>query len=196
MDATPSSSTDPRRWEVIGAPIALIAVFLLTVILGRALWSGPATVGAASAANGPAAQQTAHTGQDVMPAQQDNGDMITLVTVGIASTVPNGSDVSVSGGLLATLTLSPGEDRYSRQLDVYLHDAQPSPRAIDGATVQATGRMRYMDHGTFRQMAVVAGDGHYFLPLTFPMPGEWEVELQLDGPRDHGKLTLNLDLFD
>ncbi len=176
-------------------PLALVTALVLAAMLARFVTSEPTATVAASPDNPVPARQDTRGGSKILLTESNGDETITLVTAGIASSLPNGGDVPVSGGLLAALTLNPGNDRYSRQLDVYLHDAQASPAAIDGAAVLATGRMRYMDHGTFRQVAVEAGDGQYVVPLTFPMPGEWEVALQIDAPREQGKLTLNIDLF-
>jgi hypothetical protein len=42
--------------------------------------------------------------------------------------------------------------------------------------------MRAMDDGTFREIATVAGGGRYALPLAFPMPGEWQLDLEIRMP--------------
>src|SRR6266542_3071482 len=61
---------------------------------------------------------------------------------------------------------------------------QPPPDAVrgvpvSGARVVATGHMRFMDHGSFRQAATPSSDGQYALPLAFAMPGEWRVDLDI-----------------
>lgn len=123
-------------------------------------------------------------------------DTLALVTTGIASPFTNGGETPIAGALTATLTLSPGPARYSREIDLYLRNQQASPEAVEGATVRLTGRMRYMDHGTFRQVAAPAGGGHYRLPIELPMPGEWDLELQVETPAQRGDLHLNLDLYE
>ena len=68
--------------------------------------------------------------------------------------------------------------------------------AVDDATVLATARMRYMDHGTFRQVAAPSDGGHDRLLLVFPMPGEWDLGLQIQTAANRGELRLSLDLYE
>jgi len=93
------------------------------------------------------------------------------------------------------LFFAPGDERYGRNLDLYLYHLDAST-SLDPATIQVTGRMRYMEHGTFRQIALPVGEGHYLLLLQFPMPGEWQLELEITATGVQNTIYLDLNLFD
>lgn len=122
-------------------------------------------------------------------------DRLQLVVAGIPSPFASGGEVPLAGDLVAQLTVEPGEVRHSRRLDVRLHRTS-GLEAVEGATILATGHMRYMDHGTFRQVAQPAGEGHYLLLLPFAMPGEWQLDLEIATPAERATVQLNLDLLE
>lgn len=184
--ALPNASSRRRR---------AVALMLAALVAGSLVYTLASAAAAALTRPG-AAEPDQHHEHDAVPPPPASRDTVALVTAGIASPLASGSEIPIAGSLLATLTLGPGNARYGRELDVYLHEHQASPKAVDGATVQVTGRMRYMDHGTFRQIAVPVGGGHYLVSIDLPMPGEWDLELQIDAPTQRGVLRLNIDLYD
>lgn len=124
-----------------------------------------------------------------------NADDLQLVTGGIAQAYAGGDAIPVAGDVAATLTLAPGDARHSRRADVFLYRRMPS-EPVNDATIQATAHMRYMDHGTFREIALASDAGHYVLPLEFPMPGEWELDLEITAQNTHSTIHFDLNLVD
>ena len=122
-------------------------------------------------------------------------DDLEIVTVGIAQPYVSGEPIPIAGDVTATFTLAPGEARHSRRADVLLY-RQTSSEPVNDATIQTTARMRYMDHGTFRAVALASEDGHYVLPLEFPMPGEWVLDLEITAQNTHGTIRFDLNLVD
>lgn len=122
-------------------------------------------------------------------------DDLQLVVAGFASPFSNGSEIPVAGDLLAGLTMTPGDERYSREMVVHLyHQASSTP--VEDAAIQATASMRFMDHGTFRQIAFNVGQGNYLLLLPFPMPGEWRLDLEIGASDRQDNIRLDVSLFD
>ena len=129
------------------------------------------------------------------PVDESTPDDLQLVVAGFASPFSNGSEIPVAGDLVAQVTVTPGDERYGRDVELYLYH-QTSSQPLDDATIQVEASMRYMEHGTFQQSALNLGDGYYILLLPFPMPGEWQLELQivtLDAP---GTIRLDINLFE
>ncbi len=91
--------------------------------------------------------------------------------------------------------INPGDERYSRNVDLYLYH-QASSEPVEEATVQATASMRFMDHGTFQQAALNLGGGHYLVLLPFPMTGEWQLKFDIAAPDPSGAIWLDIDLFE
>ncbi|MBI3943793.1 MAG: hypothetical protein HY326_12325 [Chloroflexi bacterium] len=134
------------------------------------------------------------TGRVPTPTGVSN-DALELLVGGISRPLTNGSEITIAGDLQAQLTFSAGDKHYFRNLDLYLYHLD-STRPEENATIELTGRMRYMDHGTFRQVAIPLGGGHYLLPLEFPMPGEWQMGLDIGAAGSPSSVIINLDLFD
>jgi hypothetical protein len=79
-------------------------------------------------------------------------------------------------------------------VDLYLYRQTPTD-PID-ATVQAAARMLYMDHGIFRPVILRGDKGHYVLPIQFPMPGEWQVDVEIGVAGKQATLQVLMDVFD
>ncbi len=56
--------------------------------------------------------------------------------------------------------------------------------------------MRFMDHGTFHQIAFNVGGGNYILLLPFPMPGEWRLDIEIGASDRQDTIRLDISLFD
>ena len=194
-EATPRG-TRLSAWRVVGRTvIASLVAGWLTYLLGMA--AVPVFPGLAE----PAAPVAAAPAKDIPggnPTGEDSGytvDDLQLVVAGIANPFANGGETPVAGDVMAQLTFTPGDERYGRNLDLHLYQLGNST-PIDDATVQVTGRMRYMEHGTFRQIALPVGEGHYLLLLQFPMPGEWELELEITAAGAQNTIYLDLNLLE
>ncbi len=126
--------------------------------------------------------------------QNDSQDNLQLVVAGIARPFASGDSIAVSGDVMAKVIVERGEERYSRVIDLYLYHLATS-KPLDDFNVQLTGSMRYMDHGTFRSVPLQSDRGHYILPLAFVMPGEWEVDLDIQVSGKRTKMQIQIDLY-
>lgn len=191
-----SKSQRHAAWRAIGkVMIASLVAGWLTYLLGIA--AVPVFPGLAEPA-APAAIASAEDTAELNPTGESLAsvdDNLQLVSGGIASPFANGGEVPVAGEVMAQLTFGPGEERYGRELDLYLYGPEASA-PLDGAVIQATASMRYMDHGTFRPIAYPTVEGHYLLLLQFPMPGEWRLELEITAAGAQNTIYLDLDLFE
>lgn len=183
----------------------------LAVFAAVAFGAGWATYGVANAADSVlesigvvAAHENVETvakrvaSADAAPAwRKGDGDQIELVVAGIATPFVNGSPVSVGKDLMAEFTVKPSDDgRFWRTLDVYLYPADAPASGVGDAKVKASAHMRYMDHGAFQRSAVPVGDGHYLVELPFPMPGEWEIVLEIGARDTDNTLQIAIDILD
>jgi hypothetical protein len=117
-----------------------------------------------------------------------------VVVAGIGTPLASGDARPVAGDLLAQVTFGTGVERFGRELDLRLYRSSGAP--VSNASIVATGQMRFMDHGTFRQAATPSVDGQYVLPLAFVMPGEWRVDLEIATPTERANMQLDLDFID
>ncbi len=192
-----------RRPAVLARHRALGAV-ALALVAGSALYVGASAlersdlearaetpvIGSAARSTGDRRGQT--TSGTQLVADQP-GDRLALVVAGIATPFENGTAVPVAGDLSAVVTVRPTAVRFSRDIEVNLVRAgQP----VDGASVKASGQMRFMDHGSFKQVAAATGDGRYLVLARFTMPGEWQLDLDVQAGSQHGSILLDLDLFE
>ncbi len=119
-------------------------------------------------------------------------DRVELVVGGIPRLLPDGDPISVVDDLRGRVTLRRLADvRFARVLGVKL-DGDSGP--VEGASILVDGRMRHMDHGDFRVIAVAAGPGSYVAPLAFSMPGEWDLQLTIVARGRSGTVSLGLDV--
>jgi hypothetical protein len=121
-------------------------------------------------------------------------DRLQVVVAGIGTPLSSGDTLPVAGDLEAQITVAPGPARSNRELGLQLFHAGGAP--VSNATIVASGHMRYMDHGAFRQAATQSEDGQYELPISFAMGGDWQIDLDIATPSEHGSVQLDLDLID
>ena len=122
-------------------------------------------------------------------------DRLQLVVAGIARPLVSGQVVPVAGDIEAHIALARTAARFDRDLQIELFHSGGVPAS--GATIVATGHMRFMDHGSFKQAAAprpIAGE--YEVPLQFAMPGEWQIELEVVTTGKQSSIQLDLDLLD
>ncbi|MBI3536610.1 MAG: hypothetical protein HY070_03450 [Chloroflexi bacterium] len=121
-------------------------------------------------------------------------DNLQLVIGGMPQPFNFQNEIPIAGDLQAKLEIQPGDERYTRTAELFLYQAT-AQQPIDSTRILVTGRMRYMDHGTFRQVAERLGDGHYAINLPFAMPGEWELDFDIGAMEKQRTLTVFIDLF-
>jgi YtkA-like len=121
-------------------------------------------------------------------------DRLQIVVGGIAAPLVSGQDVPVAGDLDAHIALARTATRFDRDLQIELRSGGVP---VSGATIVATGHMRFMDHGSFKQAAAPGRTaGEYDIPLPFAMPGEWQIDLEVVTTGKHLPIQLDLDLLD
>ncbi len=113
----------------------------------------------------------------VAPVRAVPADRLQVVVAGIGTPLANGDSLPIAGELVAQITSLAGDTHFGRDINLRLTRSGGVP--VSGARVVATGHMRFMDHGSFRQAATPSSDGQYALPLAFAMPGEWRVDLDI-----------------
>lgn len=128
-------------------------------------------------------------------AQEDIPDAIALIAPGFPRDLTNGDAVPLVGDVMVRLGVSKREKRFSRNLDLYLYH-KTSAQPIDDATVQITGKMRYMGHGDFESVPLQSEGGHYILLLPFAMDGEWQLDLVIEIAGKPTKMQLEIDLYE
>ncbi len=134
----------------------------------------------------------AAAGRETAPAPATPADRIQLVEAGFARPLADGDDVPVAGALSATVSVRPlAAIRSARVADIVLRGAGGAP--VADASVGISGRMRYMDHGSFTVAATPSGDGHYVAPLLLAMPGSWVLDVTVKTASDSGSIELELD---
>jgi hypothetical protein len=107
------------------------------------------------------------------------------------------TELPVAADLAAKVAVRPtGDQRYGRDVDLYLYRKGADSPPVEYATVRVAGHMRYMDHGSFRQVALPGGGGHYLVPVQFLMAGEWTIDLDIRAPGSQGALSLDVDIFE
>ena len=124
----------------------------------------------------------------------DPADRIRVMVAGIPAPYASGDNLPIAGDLEAQISIAPGAARFDRELTLRL--LHSDDESVAGAAVVAAGHMRYMDHGAFRQAASPSDNGEYVLPLSFAMRGEWQIDLDVSTPTEHGIIQLELDLVD
>ena len=127
-----------------------------------------------------------------LPQELSAPDRVLVVRAGVPVDDPL-TDLAVAGDVDATLQLAPTETRHERVLTLTLR--QRGGAVLD-ATVEVVGRMRFMDHGSFRVAGTAAGDGRYVAVLPLAMPGEWRLAIDVATGRDSGEIGIDLDTFD
>ncbi len=156
---------DVRRWAL---PAILAAI--LVVPIAAAVLTQPAAPPAAATPRG--------------------AETLSLVVGGIPTPLGADQEIPVAGDLVARATVG-RENGTTRRLELQLSGGDGRPRE---ATVLVSGRMRYMDHGSFVAAAIPAEPGRYVTTLPFAMTGEWELRLDISGVAAPGRITLDLDV--
>ena len=176
--------------------ITFLGSLLLAALI---LWtSGLFGAGLARIRLGPGASPR-EAGRSAAPESRPAGrqDSVQLVVAGLAQPVTADTELPLSADLAARVDVrQPDEQRYGREVDVYLYRKGASDLPVEDATIAAAGHMRFMDHGSFRQVALYRGEGHYLLPVQFLMAGEWALDLDIAAPGGQGVLRLDVDIYD
>lgn len=127
--------------------------------------------------------------------QDDIPDAFALIAPGLPRDLESGDAVPIAGDVMVQFNITKSPKRFTRNLDLYLYH-KTSSAPIDDATIQIAGKMRYMDHGDFQPAPLQSENGHYVVPLSFSMPGEWLVDLEIGIAGKQTKMQLEVDLYE
>jgi YtkA-like len=116
-----------------------------------------------------------------------------LVVAGIPQPLP--ASIPLTGDLAASVALANGDDSYARVVDLYLFREDDAGTGVDGATVRATVRMELMDHGTVHAEGAAGGGGHYQIPLSLEMAGDWQLEIEIVTPEEQATVVFSLAVW-
>ena len=105
-----------------------------------------------------------------------------------AVALENGGRVPLGEDKLAEVFLSPYPPDWNTDLHLFLLD-NTEFKPIQKVDVDLEYDMVWMDHGIDAQIGTKLDEGHYLLPLSFLMYGDWNVDVRLDF-LDEGKKHL------
>ena len=93
----------------------------------------------------------------------------------------NGGRVPLSEDKIAEVFLAPYPPDWQTDLHLFLLGAEDYQPVTD-VEVDLKYEMVYMDHGIDAQVGTKLTDGHYVLPLSFLMYGDWLVDVTVEFP--------------
>lgn len=100
---------------------------------------------------------------------------------GEATAMENGGRVSLGDDKVVEVFLSPYPPDWQTDLHLFLMDKETFGPITD-VDVDLTYDMVFMDHGIDTQTGIKLEDGHYVLPLSFLMYGDWNVDTTVQLP--------------
>ncbi|MEV6772098.1 FixH family protein [Nocardia sp. NPDC051030] len=93
-----------------------------------------------------------------------------------------------AGPYLVTLTVADGTPRTGdNTVDLEITDQKGDPAAPDKVSVEPA--MPQMGHAVPPNPATSAAPGHYRATVSLPMPGQWEIAVNLSGSQGSGRAT-------
>jgi len=117
-----------------------------------------------------------------------------FVQNGEATAMDNGGRVPLGEGRVAEVFLSPYPPDWQTDLNLFLLDKETYQPVTD-VDVDLEYDMVYMDHGIDAQTGTKVADGHYVLPLSFLMYGDWSVDVTLQLPEGKKHLRFIVKFF-
>ena len=117
-----------------------------------------------------------------------------FVQEGEATAMENGGRVALGKDKIAEVFLVPYPPDWQTDLNLFLLDSttyQPMP----DADVDLKYDMVYMDHGIDAQTGTKVNEGHYVLPLSFLMYGDWSVDVTVAMPEGKKHLRFVVKFF-
>jgi hypothetical protein len=184
-DLTTNGRSSRLRRPTIRSIVAAAAILL--AVAGGGIWL---TVRDANTSGG----ERTEAGQEAPGAAQTAAAAaMQLVVAGILQPLP--AAIPLTGDLVASVTLAGGERPYARTVDLYLFRADSPAAGIDGATVRASVQMELMEHGTVDTEIVAVGGGHYRIPLSLEMAGDWQLDVEIVTPEDQATVAFSLAVW-
>lgn len=95
--------------------------------------------------------------------------------------IENGGRVPLGEDKTAEVFLAPYPPDWQTDLHLFLLDNENYEPVTD-VDVDLTYDMVFMDHGIDAQIGTKVAEGHYILPLSFLMYGDWSVDVTLQLP--------------
>ena len=171
--------------------LAVLTLFLLPLLAcGAATGPGvefkPAVVGAGGAGS----VKAIPSGNEAGPLSPRLG----FVQKGEATALENGGRVPLDEERIAEVFLAPYPPDWQTDLNLFLLDKETYQPVTD-VEVDLKYEMVYMDHGIDAQTGTKVADGHYVLPLSFLMYGDWSVDVTLQLPEGKKHLRFIVKFF-
>jgi hypothetical protein len=111
-----------------------------------------------------------------------------------ATAMDNGGRVPLAEDKVAEIFLSPYPPDWNTDLNLFLLDKETYQPVTD-VDVDLEYEMVYMDHGIDALTGTKVKDGHYVLPLSFLMYGDWSVDVTLGLPEGKKHLRFIVKFF-
>lgn len=106
----------------------------------------------------------------------------------------NGGRVPLGDDKLAEVFLSPYPPDWQTDLHLFLLK-KGSFEPVTDVDLDLLYEMVYMDHGVDGAIASRMADGHYVMPLSFQMYGDWKVDVTLNLPEGKKHLVFIVKFF-
>ena len=117
-----------------------------------------------------------------------------FVQRGGVTAMKNGGRVPLSEDKIAEVFLAPYPPDWQTDLNLFLLDKETYQPVTD-VEVDLEYEMVYMDHGIDGLPGTKVADGHYVLPLSFLMYGDWSVDVTLQLPEGKKHLRFIVKFF-
>lgn len=106
----------------------------------------------------------------------------------------NGGRVPLGEDKIAEVFLAPYPPDWQTDLNLFLLNREDFHPVTD-VKVDLEYEMVYMDHGIDAQIGTGVADGHYVLPLSFLMYGDWMVDVTVQLPEGKKHLRFIVKFF-
>lgn len=117
-----------------------------------------------------------------------------FVQEGEATAMENGGRVALGKDKIAEVFLVPYPPDWQTDLNLFLLDGT-TYQPISDVDVDLKYDMVYMDHGIDTQTGTKVKEGHYVLPLSFLMYGDWSVDVTVAMPEGKKHLRFVVKFF-
>lgn len=192
---------EPNRLTVISVVVFAITGLVFAACTGT---TGPSVEFSTPAQASDASVSDADPKQGVVETKvgepgQDDADLANsrlgfVYKRGEAVGMKNGGRVPLGDDIIAEVFLSPYPPDWQTDLHLFLMDKNTFEPLTD-VDVDLVYEMVYMDHGIDALEGTKVKDGHYLLPLSFLMYGDWSVDTTVELPEGKKHLRFIVKFF-
>jgi hypothetical protein len=171
--------------------LAVLALFLLP-LLGCGAATGPGVDFKLAAVE--AGETVSATASSAGNEKEPVSPRLGFVQKGDATAMENGGRVPLGEDKIAEVFLAPYPPDWNTDLNLFLLDKETF-QPVTGVDVELEYEMVYMDHGIDALIGTKVADGHYVLPLSFLMYGDWSVDVTMELPEGKKHLRFIVKFF-